>query len=48
MKEPRARKPFFFRFPEELREQLEERARDSERSLTAEIVWRLRNSLRPQ
>jgi hypothetical protein len=37
--------PVFLRFPPELRAQLEERARASERSLTAEVVFRLRNSL---
>ena len=40
------REPVFLRFPKELRSQLEEEARASERSLTAEIVWRLRNSLK--
>jgi hypothetical protein len=40
------RKPLFVRCPEELRDQLLDRARESERSLTAEVVYRLRQSLR--
>ena len=39
------REPVFLRFPEGLRSQLEDQARASERSLTAEVVFRLRNSL---
>jgi hypothetical protein len=39
--------PFFLRrFPIELRSRLEQQAKVSERSLTAEILVRLRNSLK--
>jgi hypothetical protein len=41
------RRPLFVRCPQELREQLLDRARESERSLTAEVIYRLRQSLRP-
>ena len=40
------RKPLFVRCPSELREQLVDRAKEAERSLTAEVVFRLRQSLR--
>ena len=40
------RKALFVRCPSELREQLIDRARAAERSLTAEVVFRLRQSLR--
>jgi hypothetical protein len=40
-------RPFFLRrFPEEVRRRLVDEARASERSLTAEIIYRLRQSLR--
>jgi predicted HicB family RNase H-like nuclease len=40
-------RPFFLRrFPEEVRRRLAEEARAAERSLTAEIIHRLRQSLR--
>jgi hypothetical protein len=39
------RRPFFFRCPEQLRERLVVEAEAAERSLTAEIVFRLRKSL---
>ena len=40
-------KPFFLRrLPEEVRRQLADQARASERTLTAEIIHRLRQSLR--
>jgi len=40
-------RPFFLRrFPEEVRRRLADEARASERSLTAEIIHRLRQSLR--
>jgi hypothetical protein len=39
------REPLFLRVPKQLRTELESRAQASERSLTAEIVFRLRNSL---
>jgi hypothetical protein len=40
-------RPFFLRrFPEEVRRRLSDEARASERSLTAEIIHRLRQSLR--
>jgi hypothetical protein len=42
---PIRRKPIFLRCPEELRTRLVDRARESERSLTAEVVYRLRRSL---
>jgi hypothetical protein len=41
------RRPFFFRFPQELRERLAVEAQATERTLTAEIVYRLRKSLEP-
>jgi Arc-like DNA binding domain len=41
------RRPFFFRFPQELRERLTIEAEAAERTLTAEIVYRLRKSLAP-
>ena len=41
------RRPFFFRFPDDLRERLAVEAEAAERTLTAEIVYRLRKSLRP-
>jgi Arc-like DNA binding domain len=37
---------FIHRFPGELRSKLENTARDSERSLTAEILFRLRKSIK--
>ena len=40
------RKALFVRCPPELHEQLIDRARAAERSLTAEVVFRLRQSLR--
>ena len=40
------RKPLFVRCPPELHDQLIDRARQAERSLTAEVVFRLRQSLR--
>ena len=40
------RRPFFFRFPDDLRERLAVEAEAAERTLTAEIVHRLRESLR--
>jgi predicted HicB family RNase H-like nuclease len=40
------RNPFFLRFPEELRRQLAAEAKAAERSLNAEIVYRLRQSLK--
>ena len=41
------RKPVFLRrFPQELHQQLTEEARAAERSLTAEIIFRLRASLK--
>ena len=40
------RKPLFLRLDEELRHQLVEKARESDRSLTGEINNRLRKSLR--
>ena len=40
-------RPFFLRrFPNEVRRRLVDEARASERSLTAEIIYRLRQSLR--
>ena len=39
------RRPFFCRFPNELRERLAVEAEAAERTLTAEIVYRLRKSL---
>jgi Arc-like DNA binding domain len=40
-------RPFFLRrFPEDVRRRLADEARASERSLTAEIIHRLRQSLR--
>jgi hypothetical protein len=42
----RVRRPLFVRCPEELRQQLSDKARESERSLNAEVVYRLRQSLR--
>jgi Arc-like DNA binding domain len=40
-------KPFFLRrLPEDLRSQLADRAKESERSLTSEILVRLRQSVR--
>jgi Arc-like DNA binding dprotein len=39
------RRPFLFRFPNDLREQLVCEAEAAERTLTAEIVYRLRKSL---
>jgi Arc-like DNA binding domain len=44
---PSTRRPFFFRFPDDLRERLAVEAEAAERTLTAEIVYRLRKSLRP-
>jgi hypothetical protein len=41
------RRPFFFRFPDDLRERLAVEAEAAERTLTAEIVYRLRKSLQP-
>lgn len=40
------RRPLFLRLDEELRRQLIDKARESDRSLTGEINNRLRNSLR--
>jgi hypothetical protein len=40
------RRPFFFRFPDDLRERLAVEAEAAERTLTAEIIYRLRKSLR--
>jgi hypothetical protein len=39
------RRPFFFRIPDELRERLTAEAEEAERSLAAEMVFRLRKSL---
>jgi hypothetical protein len=39
------RRPFLFRFPNDLRERLACEAEAAERTLTAEIVYRLRKSL---
>ena len=41
------RRPMFLRVPDELRRQLTKEARASERSLTAEVIVRLRASLKP-
>ena len=40
------RKALFVRCPPELHDQLVDRAKQAERSLTAEVVFRLRQSLR--
>jgi hypothetical protein len=40
------RRPFFFRCPEDLRQQLELAAQEAERPLCGEIIVRLRASLR--
>lgn len=40
--------PVNFRFPQDLRDQLQEAADANERSLTKEVIYRLRNSLKPQ
>ena len=45
-RDPPVRKPLFVRCPPELRQQLVDRAKAAERSLTAEVVFRLRQSLR--
>jgi Arc-like DNA binding domain len=42
-----SRRPIFLRIPEELRSQLWALARASERTLTAEIVYRLKTSVNP-
>jgi hypothetical protein len=42
----RTRKPFLLRLDEELRLQIADRARESDRSLNGEITQRLRQSLR--
>jgi len=39
------RRPFFFRLPDDLRKQLDHEAERAERSLGAELVFRLRASL---
>jgi hypothetical protein len=45
---PAIRRPFFFRCPEDLRQQLERAAEEAERPLAGEIIVRLRASLRRQ
>jgi hypothetical protein len=48
-KDPQAqpvRRPFFFRLPDDLRQQLEHAAGEAERPLCGEIIVRLRASLR--
>ena len=40
--------PVNFRFPKDLRDQLQEAANANERSLTGEIIYRLRRSLTQQ
>jgi len=48
-KDPQAqpdRRPFFFRCPEDLRQQLERAAEEAERPLCGEIIVRLRASLK--
>ena len=40
-----SRRPFFFRFPDDIRERLISEAAAAERTLTAEIIYRLRVSL---
>lgn len=40
--------PVNFRFPKDLRDQLQEVAAANQRSMTGEIIYRLRLSLNPQ
>lgn len=40
--------PVNFRFPQDLRDQLQKAADANERSFTKEVIYRLRNSLKPQ
>jgi hypothetical protein len=42
------RRPFFLRLPNDLRHQLAQEAVTAERTLTAEIVFRLRRSIERQ
>jgi len=43
-----SRRPFFFRLPNDLRHQLAQEAVTAERTLTAEIIFRLRRSVERQ
>ena len=40
-----SRRPFFLRFPEDLRQRLAAEAEAAERTLTSEVIFRLRRSL---